>query len=245
MENFSRISGAPWFKKMQNLYLTIIGAGGIGSHLAYSLSRLNPFSMYIYDGDIIETGNQTGQLYSKNDINLIKSFSIADFINNYSSYSKVSSYNNYLWPGSIDENGTKVPSSFASFCEPITFLALDSMEARKNIVEHFKTLRQEENDNAPFLLMDGRLSAEEFQIFTMQSFEDIEKYQNSYLFEDVDADSVICSYKQTTYSAMMIAGLMTNLFVNYIYNMYVAKGPIRRLPFLTEVECPSLTFKLV
>ena len=38
--NFARIQGAPWFSIVKDIKAAIVGVGGIGSNVAYSLSRL-------------------------------------------------------------------------------------------------------------------------------------------------------------------------------------------------------------
>ena len=96
--------------------------------------------------------------------------------------------------------------------------------------------------NANVLFIDGRLAAEDLQIITIRTMEDVEKYRKVYLFSEEEKDVTICSYKQTTYSAMIIAGLMANILVNVVYNNKF--GNIRRVPFFLEMECPVLNLKL-
>jgi len=72
----------------QEIVVTIVGAGGIGSnlfpHLARALStgelieKINPIRLRIIDGDVVEQGNLQHQNYSTNDINSFKTDSIVN-----------------------------------------------------------------------------------------------------------------------------------------------------------------------
>jgi len=72
----------------EELVITIVGAGGIGSnlipHLARALSagelieNIAPVRLRIIDGDVVEQGNLQHQNFSANDINLFKTDSIVN-----------------------------------------------------------------------------------------------------------------------------------------------------------------------
>lgn len=85
-EETSRFSGAVWFDKIQEKRITLAGLGGIGSYVAFLLSRLHPNTIIMYDDDIVETANMSGQLYSINDIGKSKVKAITDMMHNYSNF---------------------------------------------------------------------------------------------------------------------------------------------------------------
>ena len=90
----------------------------------------------------------------------------------------------------------------------------------------------------------SRLAAEEFQILCIKGDDNynINRYSKEFLFSDEEADETICSYKQTTFCANMIASYMVNLFVNFCANQ---GNPLidRDLPFLTTYNAETMYLK--
>lgn len=70
----------------------------------------------------------------------------------------------------------------------------------------------------------------------------MKKYENEWLFDDTEAEETLCSYKQTSFCANMIASVMVNLFVNFIANQC---EPLieRELPFYTSYDAERMHFK--
>ena len=241
--HLSRISGAPWFETMQSLEVTLVGVGGIGSHVAYVLSRLGIRTLDIYDFDIVEDVNLTGQMYSKDQVDKNKVQATIENILKYSDLYRISNFGRFMYPGYEyydQDNEELVKISEYSYVYNCTICGLDNMLTRTKVFNSWLKTREEYPDRFS-IFIDGRLAAENFQILTVQTEEDIKKYQKEYLFLDEEADVTICSYKQTTYSAMMIAGYMGNILVNSVYNHTF--GPLRTVPFFMEVECPILNIK--
>ena len=230
----SRFSSAEWYEEIQKAEVMLAGVGGIGSYVAFLLSRLNIQQLVLFDNDIVEEGNLSGQLFSIQDINSSKVGAIANMIRIYSKFHKIYTYNDRY---TVDNSAKN-----------IMICGFDNMQARKvyftNWLKHVKRLKGNEKANALFI--DGRLAAEEYQILCIQGNDDysINKYTNEYLFSDEEADPTICSYKQTTFMANHIASTMVNLFVNFIANKC---NPIidRTLPFLTEYNASTMYFKTV
>lgn len=223
----SRFSTARWFGKIQTLSTTVIGLGGIGSYVAFLLSRLNVYQIDLFDGDRVEEVNLAGQLFSIKDINEFKTTAVQNLLKGYSNYYKINDYATFF--------------NINHYCNSFTFCGLDNMEARTLA---FKSWLNNSRENGIFI--DGRLSAEEFQIFAIQKndTERIKEYQNNWLFSDLEADATICSYKQTSFVAMNIASIMVNIFVNYVYNLSVKKD-IRCVPFHTEFEGSILDLNII
>lgn len=219
-EYTSRFSSALWMPV--TMPVTVIGAGGIGSHLIFQLSRLRPTSMHIYDPDIIDPSNTSGQLYSNSQNNTYKVSSIADFVKDYSNYCNLNAH------ALSYENQPLTP---------VTFTGLDNMSTRKLVYENWKKLGQG-------ILIDGRLAAETLQVYCIQADdkEAMEKYESEALFSEEEAEHTICSYKQTTHVAAMIASVMVSLFTNYVSNVKY-KTQVRDVPFYTEMSVSE--FKLI
>ena len=228
----SRFSSATWYEKVQEKTIILAGVGGIGSTLGFLLARMHPNTIFVYDNDIVEEANMSGQLYSLDDIGVNKGDALAHMVRKYANYSSMFVIN----------------ERYTSECEPadIMICGFDNMEARKVFfqkwVEHINNKPEKEKANCLFL--DGRLAAEEFQILCIKGDDlyNIDRYQKEYLFTDAEADETVCSYKQTTFCATMIASYMANLFVNFCTNQC---NPIidRDLPFLTAYNAETMYFK--
>ena len=66
--------------------------------------------------------------------------------------------------------------------------------------------------------------------------------EEKYLFEDSEAESPICSYKQTTFCASMIASFISNLVVNHAANLNEEISS-RDLPFFTYYNAAYMYLK--
>lgn len=231
-EATSRFSSAIWYEKIQEKTIILAGVGGIGSYVGFLLARMKPASLFIYDNDIVEAVNMSGQLYGQSDIGVAKVTALANMIRNYANYGSVFA----------------IAKRFTSECEPtdIMICGFDNMEARsvffQKWIEHVYNKPEEERANCLFI--DGRLAAEEFQVLCIRGDDgfNIDRYQKEYLFTDAEADETICSYKQTTFCANMIASYMVNLFVNFCANQC---EPLidRDLPFLTTYNAGTMYLK--
>ena len=228
----SRFSGAEWYELVKEQQIIIGGAGGIGSWLAFQVARLSPSLIALYDDDIVETGNLSGQLFSRLDVNKTKVKAIESVITKYNEH--------YCVHG--------IPSRFTEYTEAgdVMMCGFDNMEARKTFfrswLSHVYSLS--ENKRKECLFLDGRLSMNVLQVFCITGDDSysIQKYSESYLFDDADADETICSMKQTTYMACMIGSIMTNLFVNFVANLTDPVLPYD-LPFFTEYDAQNMIFK--
>ena len=231
-EATSRFSSAIWYMNIQKKTVILAGVGGIGSFVGFLLARMKPVSMFIYDDDIVESANMSGQLYGQSDLGRPKVSALAEMIRNYADYSSVFAINERF----TDE----------SEASDIMICGFDNMAARKLFfdkwVNHVQSKPEEERKNCLFI--DGRLAAEMFQILCIRGDDEynIKRYNNEFLFSDAEADETICSYKQTTFCANMIASYMVNLFVNFCANQC---GPLidRDLPFLTTYNAETMYLK--
>ena len=114
----------------EELVITIVGAGGIGSnlfpHLARALSagelieNINPIRLRIIDGDVVEQGNLQHQNFSVDDINTFKTDSIVNPLK----YLE----NQFLRIESITEN-VRGPTYIAD--SDLVIVAVDSMLVRR------------------------------------------------------------------------------------------------------------------
>lgn len=232
-ETTSRFSGAIWYEAIQKKTIILAGVGGIGSHVGFLLGRLKPEYLFIYDPDIVEAVNMSGQLYGRYDIGSSKVFSLSRMVSKYADFNRIVAFQ----------------ERFTQESEPadIMICGFDNMAARKVFYNRWllyvANKPKEERKNCLFI--DGRLAAEEFQVFAIQG-DDVRAqrtYEDKWLFSDYQAEETVCSYKQTTFMANMIASVMVNIFVNFVANECDPLVP-RDVPFLTSYTADTMFFKV-
>lgn len=229
----SRFSGATWFIKIQEQEIILAGLGGIGSHTAFLLSRVKPRHIIMYDMDIVDSTNLSGQLYCMNDVDNNKAAALSSTLENFSNY--------YATSCLVEEYKN------SSLTKDIMICGFDNMRARTVFFEKWRShvcSKESQGDKKKCLFIDGRLAAEELQILCITGDDNynINKYRREFLFLDKEAAPTTCSYKQTTFCATMIGSLIVNLFVNFIANMC---SPLieRDLPFYTEYKADIMYLK--
>lgn len=230
----SRFNSAIWLEQIANTPVILAGLGGIGSYVAYLLSRVHPNKIHLYDNDIVESGNMSGQLYSREYIGQPKALAIQNIMQKFSGY-----YQTYTWGRYTADSG----ASNVMIC------GFDNMEARKTFFENWLGLVNSLPDSRKCycLYIDGRLAAEQFQVLCIRGDDtyNIERYRKDWLFSDEEAEATVCSYKQTSFMATMIASVMVNLFVNFCANILDnADKPVidRSMPFITEYDGTMMMF---
>lgn len=231
-EATSRFSSAIWYDNIQNKTVILAGVGGIGSYVGFLLARMKPAALYIYDDDVVEAVNMSGQLYGQDDIGRTKVSALSNMVKKYANY-----YGTFAMPERFTSN---------SQATDIMICGFDNMVARRVFFEkwanHVSSKPEEERANCLFI--DGRLAAEEFQVLCIKGDDEfnINRYKTEFLFSDLEVDETICSYKQTTFCANMIASYIVNLFVNFCANQ--CKPLIDRdLPFFTTYNAETMYLK--
>lgn len=232
-ETTTRFSGAIWYEQLQTKSIILAGVGGIGSYIGFLLARMKPARLVIFDNDIVEAVNMSGQLYGRSDIGHSKVDALANMVANYADYHSTIAMN-----GLYNEN---------SAVEDIMICGFDNMAARKLVfMKWYKhVMSKPEEERGKCLLIDGRLAAEELQVLAVQGNDTraMKQYQRDWLFNDGQADATVCSYKQTTFMANMIASLMVNIFVNFVANECNPIMP-RDVPFYTSFAADTMYFKV-
>lgn len=228
----SRFSGAIWYDKVKQTDVTLAGVGGIGSWCALLLAKLNVNKLTMYDYDSVESTNIAGQFYGVSQIGSFKTSAVAESLRNYARYNDYVCRPERFIPTS--------PTSNVMIC------GFDNMAARKTFFEAWLNRVGNYTDKSKLLFIDGRLNAEEFQIFAIQGDDTnaIEKYRREYLFDDSEVEEAICSYKQTSFMANMIASYMINIFVNFIANQCDPIIP-RDVPFFTSYTADTMFTKMI
>ena len=120
-KEITRFKDAPFINELLMSPVSIVGAGGIGSWLTLILSKMNVGSIDVYDFDQVENHNIGGQLYGPNSVGRLKVNQLQKICE------RLSSKFVYSHNEEVDE-GSNIQM-------PIVFMALDNMEARRNIFD--------------------------------------------------------------------------------------------------------------
>lgn len=233
-DSTSRFSGTEWYNEIQRSRIILAGCGGIGSWTILQLARMNPAALFMYDDDIVEVANMSGQLYCQEDVGKAKVDAMADMIHSYTTMRNV-----YAIKDKFTAN---------SEAGDIMICGFDNMEARKTFFhawrKHLRDVPEEERCKCVYI--DGRLSIDTLQVFCISGDNDwaISEYADKYLFSDAEADATQCSLKQTTYLACMIGSMIVNLFTNFIADTLNPVIPYD-LPFFTEYDAQNMIFKTI
>jgi len=203
-ERTTRFSTAPWFKQ-EGFRISIIGLGGIGSHLAFQLSRIGTHKFYLYDDDSYEAVNMAGQFVTSGQIGMSKVDAAKMNMDNFSPGNRV-----------FTNNGRFTTSTPPN---KIMFGGMDNMEGRKIVYEKWAEAFK---GNKEAIYIDGRLSADEFQVITIQGADDEahKRYTEEFLFDSSQAEQLACTFKQTSFLAAQIASVMTGVFTNWLSKRY-------------------------
>lgn len=155
-EATSRFSGAIWYSAIQSKTITLAGVGGIGSYVGFLLARLKPAGLYLYDPDIVEQANMSGQLYGNHDLGQGKVYALNKMMQEYANY-----YNTVAYQERFTEE---------SEATDIMICGFDNMEARRLFFNKWtsRVLMLPENERGKCLFIDGRLAAEEYQVFAIK-----------------------------------------------------------------------------
>lgn len=228
-ETYLRYSGAPWFSAMRSLTVSILGVGGIGSWTTLLVSRLAPYTIYIHDFDTVDNVNLGGQLFRSSDVGRYKVDAIKLLTSQLSPTIGICPVVGRARVYRI--HGNIIVSCF------------DNMRSREEIFNGLLA-----RPNLPSLFIDGRLNAEEFEVYAVKldNQQEIDAYKTT-LFKDEESESAICSYKQTSFAASMIASVITNIIVNFEAKHYVVDNIADRLqrhrPFRVYYNAVTMNFK--
>ena len=230
----SRFSGTEWYNEIQKQRIIIAGIGGIGSNCVYQLARMNPTALFMYDDDVVEQANMSGQLYCQDDIGKAKVDAMADMIKSYTTM----------------RNIYAIKDRFKNSSEAgdVMICGFDNMEARRIffVAWNNHVMAKPEEERKKCLYLDGRLSIDCLQVFCITGDNDwaMAEYADKYLFTDAEAEETQCSLKQTTYLACMIGSIIVNLFTNWTANLLNPIIPYD-LPFFTEYDAQNMIFKTI
>ena len=212
-----RFQGLDWYSQDDAPVVVVGGAGGIGSWLSFFLARAN-FNVTLSDFDTVEEHNIGGQLFKRSQIGKYKAEAVGRNVSEFST-------------NTINAQIVKITEETAT--HEFMFSAFDNMDARRAM---FKVWKRSWNSMNRPIFIDGRLNAEQFQIFCVTP-ENADVYERIHLFNDSEVEDAPCSAQQTTHTAAMIAGHMVGFFTNHITNINL-REEVREIPFMYEYFTP-------
>lgn len=212
-----RFQGLDWYSQDNAPVVVVGGAGGIGSWLSFFLARAN-FNVTLSDFDTVEEHNIGGQLFKRSQIGKYKAEAVGRNVSEFST-------------NTINAQIVKITEETAT--HEFMFSAFDNMDARRAM---FKVWKRSWNSMNRPIFIDGRLNAEQFQIFCVTP-ENADEYERMHLFNDSEVEDAPCSAQQTTHTAAMIAGHMVGFFTNHITNINL-REEVREIPFMYEYFTP-------
>lgn len=170
--------------------VSIIGLGNIGSHTALGLARLGLKKFVLFDHDKVENHNLSSQAFPFDSLGKEKVVAISEEMKRIS-----------------NSNILEIPQKFNVDDEvgDIIIIAVDSMDARKNICKQLKA-----NGSDFDLLIDGRIGGSQLEVYTVKSLEEWKK-----TFVD-KASSDPCGGRYVCYTSMIIGGIITNIVKKHL-----------------------------
>jgi len=228
-ETHQRFKDADFYNP--NLDIIILGLGGIGSYVSNCLCRQG-YEMYLYDFDTVETINIGSQLFNTSNVGKNKAEVAKELANQFGNY-------NVMSMGKFEED---------SPVGNIMFSCFDNMKYRKIAFERWLAYQvsktkeyREANPNEVNCFIDGRMSAEQWQVYFVKSTADAKRYMTT-LFDDSEVPDAPCSYKATAQTGFGIGAYMSTVFLNHVANKKLGL-PIRETVFETKWFASSLTFE--
>ena len=236
----ARFRGAEWAEEIQNKYdIMLIGLGGIGSNTAYTVGRLKPKRITLIDYDRINNVNLSGQMYTIDDLGEEKVDKCKQMLSKYCDDTSFSiRFQRNAFSKSHIYNFMRNDPSLTH----VFITGLDNMQARESVFYAFKEAIKDTSIEGRIVLIDGRMTIDKCQVITLDTSNSkfdfqLERYKNQMLFNDSEAESDICSMKQTTYMGTMIASLIANTLI------HTAQSTDNTVPFLLEYDANTFNLR--
>lgn len=181
-----------------NMNISVIGAGALGSWIILGLAKSGIKNITVYDFDKVEEHNLPNQVYSISDIGKLKIDALQERI--------------------MKDCGIKIET----ICDKVTkntkitsgivYLCTDTMSSRKEIWENCIKY----NLNIP-LMIETRLGAEMGLIYTINPIDpfNIEGYEKT-LYTDEESEESPCTYRSIITVVLIMAGMAVHKTIKYI-----------------------------
>lgn len=177
-----------------NTHVTICGLGTVGSNAAVELARMGIGSLYLVDDDTVEDANIPSQAYRLKDIGRPKAEALAEIVAEVSDFCEVRADVAKLYGGEVFEDGPVI-------------LAVDDMDARKNILELSVADRANHS-----LIIDGRMAGKLFQLIAFDPSDAVKKdrWINEYWFPQEEAVELPCGGRTVSFVGAIAGGMIAS-----------------------------------
>lgn len=167
----------------------IIGAGSIGSWVAFSLAKMGVQDITVWDFDTVEDHNGPNQIYRMKDLGNSKVKCLAEIIEDFTG-NKIRAVNKKY-------DGTQ---------KPLMICGVDSIGVRKQIFERFIDMKLKIKR-----YWDTRMGGEMTTIISLKptDIDEVKEYKKT-LFDDKDAEELPCGERSVVYNNQWIAAFMAN-----------------------------------
>ena len=175
---------------LQELPITIIGCGGIGSSTAIYAAKMGAHSLSLWDFDSFEIHNLPNQMCRFKDLGKNKAEAVADIIQEFEDIEV--EVNEDEFDGEVSPNS-------------VVIMAVDSMKARKAIWDMVrkKPIR---------CVIDGRMGLTTMNIFSVNpTMKHQVKYFEDTLWADEEVAEIPCTAKATIFTAGGIASVICEM----------------------------------
>ena len=189
---YTRQSGLVDLQKF-NRPVAVVGTGAIGSHVAECLAKMGAPELLLIDPDTVSVENLGVQGFTEADLGELKVEAVRRRVGLINSSVKVKGIPRKYSRGMVPRDAAVIS-------------AVDSITVRGRLFEDATRL------GCP-LFIDGRMSAETFQVYTVPAGDEAawHIYRGS-LFPAAEAFRDGCTAKATIYCAFIVAGFIVNAY---------------------------------
>lgn len=205
-----------------NVPIHIIGAGALGSWVAFFLLKMGFQNIHVYDFDTVEEHNLPNQFFRENQIGTHKAIGVGEIFVDFFDED----------PGRLTIHNRKVDDTNAHTLHGIIFSCVDSMAARKEIYE----LAYKYGPATCWL--EGRLSIYGAYLYSLErkDQEVFEKYEKT-LYADTEAEVSACGISQTALpAAVNAASMMVMQMIEYLNGNPLVNRLEYSIPWLVSMS---------
>jgi len=178
-------------KNVEQLHVGVIGVGGLGYPIVRALASIGVGHMELFDPDRVEVVNLGTQGWCQDHVGLWKVEAAAQEAQRLNKSVSIGQHRETF------EENMIVPWD-------LTFVCVDSMKARKDVVTAFSRKRYD----YPRTLVEGRMGAEAFEFHILQTLNDVERWRREYWFPDSEAVREPCTRRATMWCGVSTGALM-------------------------------------
>lgn len=190
-------------KRISQAGVTIIGCGALGSAAAMALAKMGVNHFDLYDDDGVDDVNLPNQMYRIKDGGQFKVDALYDILQSLNNECTIRPFNTKFHHQNL---------------QPIVLVTTDSMHSRQEI---WDTFQAQPNTRT---LIEGRMGAEEGQIYTMRKVltpgsptllhmeESDRTFYQERLYSDKEAIPLPCTGKAVIYNVFMMGALLCRAF---------------------------------